>query len=69
MKTQILLIGFLCMFTCNLQAQVQRRQAILHPGSERTGDYFNLKQSGFKPEQIMVPAKRDMFNPSTSVWK
>ncbi|MDP1621319.1 MAG: hypothetical protein Q8M08_03180, partial [Bacteroidales bacterium] len=69
MKTQILLISFICMFAWSVQAQVQQHHAILPSSSQRVGSHFNPTQSGFKPDHLMVPAKRNMFNPSNSIWK
>lgn len=69
MKTQILLFCFLCMFTWSIQAQVQQRKAAFHSGPEKAGFSVNRPQPGFKPNHMVVPEKRNRFNPSTSVWK
>jgi hypothetical protein len=69
MKKQILLIVFLCLFAFSAQAQVQQHKPLLPSGPERVGSYFNQTQSGFKPERIVVPAKRNMFDSSGYVWK
>ncbi|MCX6305373.1 MAG: hypothetical protein NT040_10415, partial [Bacteroidetes bacterium] len=69
MKTQILLISILCMFTWSVQAQAQQRKATLPSGPERTGNWFNPSQPGFKRDHMVVPAKRTMFDSSGYMWK
>ncbi|MCX6305375.1 MAG: T9SS type A sorting domain-containing protein [Bacteroidetes bacterium] len=69
MKTQILLISILCMFTWSVQAQAQQRKATLPSGPERAGRWFNSPQPGFKPDHMVVPSKRNMFDSSGYVWK
>ena len=69
MKTQILLICFLCIFACSLQAQNPNHQAILPFGPERVGNFVKPTQPGFKLDHMVVPAKRNMFNHSNSIWK
>jgi hypothetical protein len=69
MKTQILLFSLLCMFACSLQAQVQQRKATFPSGLEQVGSWINPPQPGFKPERMVVPAKRNMFDSSGYVWK
>jgi hypothetical protein len=69
MKTQILIISFLYVFACSLQAQVQHRKATLPSDSERVGTWFNPPQPGFKPDHMVVPVKRNMFDSSGYVWK
>ena len=69
MKTHILLFSFLCMFAYSLLAQVQQHKAINPSGPERAGSWFNPTQPGFKPDQMVVPVKRNMFDSSGYVWK
>jgi hypothetical protein len=69
MKTHLLLISFLCMFVCNTHAQVQQRNATLPSGLEKAGFSVNPPQLGFKPNQMMIPAKRNMFDSSGYLWK
>jgi hypothetical protein len=69
MKTQFLLISFLFLFTWSVQAQVQQRKATLPSGPEISGIRINPPQPGFKPERMVVPAKRTMFDSSAYVWK
>ncbi|NCA77408.1 MAG: T9SS type A sorting domain-containing protein [Alphaproteobacteria bacterium] len=69
MKTHILLFSFLCIFTFCAHAQAPQRHAFLPAGFERIDSYFNPTQPGFKPDKMVIPAKRNMFNPSSSVWK
>ncbi|MEI7896951.1 MAG: T9SS type A sorting domain-containing protein [bacterium] len=69
MKTQILLISCLCMFAYSIQAQVQQRKATLPSGPERSGIWINPPQPGFKPERMVVPVNRTMFDSSGYLWK
>ncbi len=69
MKTQFLLISFLFLFAWSVQAQVQQRKATLPSGPERSGIWINPPQPGFKPNRMVVPAKRNMFSPSTYAWQ
>ena len=69
MKTHFLLFSFLCIFACSVQAQNQQHNAIIKSCSERVGTYFNSSRSRFTSNHVMVPQKRNLFNPSNSVWK
>ncbi|MFZ4523878.1 MAG: T9SS type A sorting domain-containing protein [Bacteroidales bacterium] len=69
MEIHILLISFLCFFPCSVQTQVQQRKVTFHSGPEKAGFSVNPPQSGFKPERMVVPAKRNMFDSSGYVWK
>jgi len=69
MKTPILFISFLFLFACSLQAQHLQRNEPLSPSSERFESNFKPTQPGFKPDRMVVPVKRNMFNASASVWK
>jgi hypothetical protein len=57
------------LFACSLQAQVQQRKATFHSWHEKASFSVNPPQPGFKPERMVVPAKRNIFNPSNSIWK
>jgi hypothetical protein len=69
MKTQILLISFLCMFAWSVQAQVQQHKSTFPSGPEKASFSVNPPQPGFKPDHMVVPAKRNMFDSSGYVWK
>ncbi|MDP1621318.1 MAG: T9SS type A sorting domain-containing protein [Bacteroidales bacterium] len=69
MKKQALLFAILLMVSVLLQAQDPHPKAIQPNASVRVSEYFNPTSLKFKSAPLMVPAKRDMFNPSSSVWK
>ncbi len=69
MKTQILLISFLYIFSWSIQAQNQQHKAIHPSGPEQVGTWFDPPQPGFKPNHMVVPAKWNMFDSSGYVWK
>ena len=69
MKTQILLFSFLCIFAWGIQAQVQQQKVTFHSWPEKAGFSVNPPQPGFKPDRMVVPAKRNMFDSSGYVWK
>ena len=69
MRIHILLLSFLCTFSWSIRAQVHHPKTMLPSRSEQVGEYFNPQQERFKHELMVVPGKRNMFNPSNPVWK
>ncbi|NCA77550.1 MAG: T9SS type A sorting domain-containing protein [Alphaproteobacteria bacterium] len=69
MKTQILLFGFLCLFTWYAKSQDVQHNGVLQSGSEWIGTYINPKQSVCKHEHRMMKQNRNLLKPAPAIWK
>ncbi|HNY01424.1 MAG TPA: T9SS type A sorting domain-containing protein [Bacteroidales bacterium] len=69
MKTPTLFFGLLFLLPLYFHAQVQSVKNGPAPRFERSGGHPTPALIAGKPDHLMVPAKRNMFNPNNSIWR
>ncbi|HNY01421.1 MAG TPA: T9SS type A sorting domain-containing protein [Bacteroidales bacterium] len=69
MKTPILLSGLLFLLPLYFHAQVQPGKTVPAPRFERSGGHPTPALIAGKPDHLIVPVKRNMFDSSGYVWK